>query len=348
MEVDMQVEDMQVEVTVKALLNREILHKIFHSLDITTLKVVRHVCKVWDAVGATYLGRLGHINFSEPPNCGKHEELAPFDHKLAKNITLEFYGDQSSPKLPTNFFKILPHIDNKLESLEFHGIKAFKPLQEIWSNYAFPRLTNISIVANGPQLDKEPPPLEIARFGRLPTLKMCSVKISPYCRNPLAKGLMTTICQNLANSAPDLEEVYLDENIYLSLTACEKLKILSASSSRDLQYEVSEMEDMLESCQNSLQSFTLGKFTWNEDPRQLNLPLPSLTHLKLHATHIEIIKDLLNVTNLPELTHFSISFINLTSVYKISELLQNHNVRHAGITSLDFIGSPLPQDYDEH
>lgn len=59
---------------------------------------------------------------------------------------------------------------------------------------------------------------------------------------------------------------------------------------------------------------------------------------------MKIFKDLVKETNLPKLAQFSISFINLTAVNRISKFMENHNVRHGGVRSVDLCCSPIRDD----
>ncbi|XP_035708178.1 uncharacterized protein LOC110850285 isoform X2 [Folsomia candida] len=313
----------------KALLNPVILHKVFCSLDTPTLKSVRLVCTLWAEVGATILGKQGRLPFSTPPTC---EELTSFNPKLARNIELLFrkiikchcIDDCSCPpnltNLPSNFVIILPQISDKLETLELLGVKTFEPLQEIWSTYHFARLTHISIIANGVYLDKMTPPAQV----------------SPSCREPSSKDFMSTICHNLVNSAPNLEEIDLKANFYWDLTACGKLKTFQVKhySWGGVQSEIYEMTKMLESCGHSLETLTLDYLGSYNGPIELDLHFPNLTHLRLHATHVYSVEASVNIINLPKLTHFSL-LSNATFKRDISSILQHYHLRHIGITSLD-------------
>lgn len=245
-------------------------------MDVPTLKRVRLVCTVWADVGATFLGKKAHLTFSTWP---EDTGLTSFHHKLANNIQLRFNMtcfcyhictcSPSLTKLPSNFAIILPKISEKLETLEFFGVRAFEPAQEIWSTYYFPNLTRISILADGDDLDeKQPPRPEMAEFRLLPSLKVFFLEVSPVCRKPSSRAVMSTICQNLVNSAPNLEEFHLNTNFYLDLTACKNFKKLTMKHfdwGSD-QFEISEMTEMLESCRTTLESLTLDYIGWDDVP----------------------------------------------------------------------------------
>lgn len=194
----------------------QVLEKVLHYLEIAPLKLARGVCQDWAKMGANFLGKLVRITFSQPPNRANREELASFDLHLARNVKIEFLRDPScscidacscSTNMPKNFENILPHIHDKLETLEFSGVKASKPLQDIWTTYDFPRLTKISIIANINPGDRQaPPPQEIAQFRPLPSLKSFCLEMSPSNINSQSKAWMAAICDNLVKSASNLKK----------------------------------------------------------------------------------------------------------------------------------------------
>lgn len=247
-------------------------------MDTTTLKACRLVCTLWADVGATYLGRQGRLAFSAPPNRTKSEELTSFNHDLVKNVELLFYTKTACccpdictclTKLPSNFVIILPEIFDKLETLEFFYAKAFQPFQEIWSTNDFPHLTQISIIADGEDLDKNAPPSrEMGQFRLLPNLKVFSLKMSPCCDS--SQPLMSSICQNLVNSAPNLDDLDVVASFHLDLSACKKLKTVRYKFhfERYTRFYIEEFAKMLESCRNSLESLTLGYFGWGWDQKE--------------------------------------------------------------------------------
>lgn len=247
-------------------------------MDTPTLKSVRLVCPVWADVGARFLGKQGRLTFSTPHNRIINKELTPFNHDLAKNIKLLFYTTRAcycnavctcSPYLPPNFVTILPEISNKLETLKFFCVRAFEPAHEIWSAYHFPNLTHISITANGEDIDnKGRPRLEMTEFQLLPNLKVFSVTITPSCEKVSSKIWMSTFCQKLLNSAPNLEEVDLNTSFYRKFTECRKLRNLSLKldSWGNFQFEISQMTKMLDSCRNSVESLTLDYLGWYNGP----------------------------------------------------------------------------------
>ncbi|XP_035712385.1 uncharacterized protein LOC110855760 isoform X1 [Folsomia candida] len=332
------------EVTTKALLNPLILHKVFCSLDVPTLKSVRLVCTLWADVGATYLGKKGRFTLSAESDLTSF--LPSLDTDLAKNVHLLFrrcvcYDICKCPpdltNLLSNFVLLLPQISDQLETLRFFHVNAFEPLQEIWSSYDFRNLTQILIKVNGLCLDKRaPPPPTMAKFRALPNLKVFHVEMWPEVRNSLLMTVVTTIFQNLVNSAPNLEDFYLDAMFYLDLTPCGKLKTFRHNyfSMAGFQLQIPEMTKMLASCRNSVENLTLENAGWSDDPMELNFRFPNLTHLKLKAGYVYNINDSLNVTNLPKLTHFSITSIDTSSECDIAMMLENYNSRHVGITSL--------------
>ncbi|XP_035711904.1 uncharacterized protein LOC118437167 [Folsomia candida] len=72
---------------------------------------------------------------------------------------------------------------------------------------------------------------------------------------------------------------------------------------------------------------------------KLDFHFPNLTHLKMDASTAYQIEDSLSMTNLPKLTHLSIS-----SSTNISEMIENYHTPHAGITSLHVAGTFNPED----
>ncbi|XP_035713638.1 uncharacterized protein LOC118438051 isoform X2 [Folsomia candida] len=346
------VANIDAEVGMKALFNPLILYNVFSSLDTPTLKSVRLVCTLWADVGTTFLGKQALLTYSIPPNPRNCKELTSFNPELARNIALQFYKDTKCcynypctcppnvTNLPPNFVLILPEISDKLETLKFSNLQAFELVQEIWCIFNFSNLTHLWITVNGKEHGRKvpppPPQVETAEFRPLPNLKAFFLEISPICREYWSKGVMT-FCQNLVNSAPHLEEVDLTANFYLDMKACGKLKNLrfNYDARSGLQFKTGEMTKMLESCRDSLESLTLDHTSWYESLKEVNLHLPNLTHLGLNNAHSYIIKDSLNVTNLPKVTHFSMSSIFPLCSFDIFAMDEPYHLRHIGITSLD-------------
>ncbi|OXA48533.1 Oligoribonuclease [Folsomia candida] len=335
-------------VAMKALLNPLILQKVFCSLDTKTLKSARLVCTLWADVGAAPLGKQGRHVFRTRSDLESNKAMASLNPELLKNVKILFEGYKTcncvyiicwcTPTLPLDFVWILPQISDKLETLEVFYVTAFEPIRELWSSYNFPHLARIRILADREYLDEAEPMLkEMAEFRPLPNLKVFSLRMFSGCRNPSSRAQMSTICQNLINSSPNLEEFELHSTFYVDLTACGKLKkfTFNYDPTGSFEFEISETTKMLESGRTSLESLILNYTMENDDSIELNFYFPNLTHLQTNAADVYVLKDSVNTTNLPKLTHFSMSTIDYPFQFEISGMLSRYHLRHVGITSLD-------------
>lgn len=275
------------------------MDQIFRSLDPISLRSVRLVCRLWADVGASFLGKQGHLIFLSSsdyyctsPYFTMPRELASFNPKLAKNVTLYINYNcninckcaPNTTNLPSTFATVLPSICEKLETLRFLSGRAFEPrLHEMWTTYDFPNLTHITIIATNKEFNQHDGDMafpNIQQFRPLGNLKvLCLTNFLLGERNP-SESDWSSACQGLLNAAPNLEEFTLNSVFYPDLSPCPKLKEFNFQykECRDyvtkeiIKLDISEMNRMMERCPNSLEKLTLN-LNPNEDaiePTEVN------------------------------------------------------------------------------
>ncbi|OXA54844.1 hypothetical protein Fcan01_10222 [Folsomia candida] len=182
---------------------------------------------------------------------------------------------------------------------------------------------------------------KIPQFLTLPNLRSLKIVVREQNENGQDDGI-SSICQRLLNSAPNILHVDIDASFYPDFTPCEKLKVLSYTfvqyfddwAEADEFVDTSELAGMLDTCRNSLSGLSLScPHDWeNFAPGTFVLP-SSPTLMVMHIEEMYPLGNFLHRVNLPNLTHVTFSGYNRNCM-GLTHIFKNFDLPHERITSL--------------
>ncbi|XP_021962357.1 uncharacterized protein LOC110858030 isoform X1 [Folsomia candida] len=335
-----------------------ILEAIFSNLDLPELKTSRLVCREWDKVGVTLLGKMAllHVNKLFSSEASEPAEMTPVNDKLILRLFISDKFDSSIPEdkkteLMTRALTLVEKVSDLTREIKFLvGQKEFVPaFLEGIRMLGSTKIKHVGIFrAWG---DNSVDTIPAQAYGELPPQSsLTSLKFEALSNNQpdATKNVQydpVVYCSELLplikiwlDSAPNLTSLDVATSFNPNLEACTKLEVLKFKLFRccDEHYRDLNVTEMLTQVKDSLIELELcHSVRTYESMKHIQLEevpvMLKLTSLTIHAVEVYEIGDFFNEKNFPELTS-----ISLRNGFPPSSLLTHLNMwtQHGRVHSL--------------
>ncbi|XP_035714409.1 uncharacterized protein LOC110858262 isoform X2 [Folsomia candida] len=311
----------------KALTNPLVLDLIFGNLGLPDLKTSRLVCREWNDVGATFLGKraLLQVNKLFSYEGSEPAKMTTVNEKLIRRLLISEKFDSS---IPTNKKTEKEFISAFLEGIRLLGSTKIEHV----GIFRFWRGHSVNTIP-AQEYQKLPPQ------SSLTSLKFEALSDFQHDGNEFRP-----LIQIWLDCAPNLTSLDIATTFYPNLDGCTSLKVLKFKLVKcyNEHYRHLNVTMMLSQVKNSLIKLELDHSMHNYVASEQiqtaeEVPVMSeLTSLAIHAVDVYKIGDFFNEKHLPKLRSFSVrNGVEKSSLFSHLKLWSRHRGVHSLALTMD-------------
>ncbi|XP_035712352.1 uncharacterized protein LOC110855560 isoform X1 [Folsomia candida] len=323
----------------KVFRNPLILDTIFAKLDLPDLMTSRLVCREWNDVASTLLGKRAYLH----ANKLKSSKVTPVSDKLTRHLLISDRCDQSKKKMTNVITKAFTQVSELTRKIKFAATrKEFIPtFLERMRTLGSTKVQRVDIIsAWGRDKVYKFPAEAYQKLPPKPSLTSLRLRLLPsfMCTRTPSNEEFQPLVQILLDSAPNLTTLGVEASLYPDLEGCKNLKVLKFEYIAHLldyrrKLSLTKLTDMLGQVKDSLIEVELGIWTstGNTEPVTGGPVMSKLTTLAIHPTDGNQILNFFDEDHFPQLKTLRVHDIHQDSCS--SSFLKLWR-RHRGVQSI--------------